>query len=187
MRTRYRTLLPSVFVALALAAGCAGTHPAPRYAWDPKADFTPLKSYAWYDGPEFQMPHGDSIIDGRFIDQRVRTAIDQGLEAKGFRRVDSPNADFLVSYRTGDTGVADQDEIQGYDWWTGYYVTSNRYEKERSIRISIRKPPNVLIWRGEITRLEGTNPDAVGRVLDREIGTLLSHFPPAPGAVPSKP
>lgn len=181
-----RSLRPAMLLFVALAAGCAGTHPAPRYAWDPKADFAPLKSYAWYDGPGFQMPHGDSIIDGRFIDERVRATVDRTLEGKGFRKVEAAKADMLVSYRTGDAGVTDQEEVQGYDWWTGY-VVGDRYEKQRSVRISIRKPPNVLVWRGEITRLEGTNPDAVGRELDREIGTLLSHFPPAPGAVPSKP
>ena len=132
------------------------------------------------------MPHGDSIIDGRFIDERVRAAVDRSLEGKGFRKVEQAKADMLVSYRTGDTGVGEQEEVEGYDWWTGY-VTGMKYEKERSIRIDISKPPNLLVWRGEITRLEGTNPDAVGRELDREIGTLLSHFPPAPGAAPSKP
>lgn len=178
--------LASALLLLVFAAGCAGTRPAPRYAWDPKADFAPLESYAWSDGPGFRMPHGDSIIDGRFIDQRVRAAVDRSLEAKGLRRVDPATADALVSYRTGDTGVADQDHIVGGDWWAGYAV-GTEYEKERSIRIDLRTPANVLLWRGQITRLEGENPDAVGRELDREIGTLLSHFPPAPGETPSKP
>jgi hypothetical protein len=132
------------------------------------------------------MPHGDSIIDGRFIDQHVRSAVDRTLEAKGFRRVDPAQADMLVSYGTGDTAVADQDRIVGGDWWAGYAVATD-YEKERAIRIDIRTPANVLAWRGQITRLEGENPDAVARELDREIGTLLSHFPPAPGETPSKP
>ena len=179
--------VPAVLLLFALAAGCAGTHPAPRYAWDPKADFGALKSYAWDDGPGFQPPHGDSIIDGRFIDERVRAAVDRTLQGKGLHKVDPAQADVLISYRTGDTGVAAQEEVQGYDWWTGYYVTGDRYEKERTIRIDIRKPPQVLVWRGEITRLEGTNPEAVGRELDREVGTLLAHFPPAAGAIPSKP
>ena len=147
--------LPSLLVLLTLAAGCTGTRPAPRYAWDPKADFAPLKSYAWSDGPGFRIPHGDSIIDGPFIDERVRGAVDRALEGKGLLRVDASKADMLVSYRTGDTGVADQDHIVGGDWWAGYAVATE-YEKERSIQIDIRSPANVLLWRGQITRLEGT-------------------------------
>ncbi len=172
------------FVLLVLAAGCAGTRPAPRYAWDPKADFAPLKSYAWSDGPGFRMPHGDSIIDGRFIDQHVRGSVDRALGARGFQRADPASADFLVAYRTGDVGVSDEDHIVGGDWWSGYAVATE-YEKSRSIRIDIRSKANVLLWRGQITRLEGENPDAVARELDREVGDLLSHFPPAPGAVPT--
>jgi hypothetical protein len=180
--SRRRLLL---LAAIAVVPACRGTHPPPRYAWDPKADFAPLKTYAWDDGPGFQPPQGDSIIDGRFIDAHVRTAVDRALEGKGFRKVDAGKADMLVSYRTGNTGVADQDRIEGGDWWAGYAVVTE-YEKERSIRIDIRNPAKMLLWRGSITRLEGENPDAVGRELDHEIRVLLGHFPPAPGATPSK-
>lgn len=183
MRQRASFLIFPLTAAIGFAY--RGTHPPPRFAWDSKADFAPMKTFAWDDGPGFQPPHGDSIIDGRFIDEYVRKAVDRTLEGKGFRRVDPAKADMLVSYRTGDTGVADQDRIEGGDWWTGYAVATE-YEKERAIRIDIRNPAKTLVWRGQIMRLEGENPDAVARELDREVGTLLSHFPPAPGATPSK-
>ena len=38
-----------------------------------------MKTYAWYEGPNFQIPHGDSIIDGQFIDRTVRQAVDESL------------------------------------------------------------------------------------------------------------
>jgi Domain of unknown function (DUF4136) len=181
-RTASRILLLLV-VASALAA-CAGTHPAPRYAWDPKADFAPLKTYAWYQGPGFQMPHGDSIIDGQFIDERVRKAVDEGLAAKGFQKVDAANASMFVSYGTGDTSVSDEVKDPNYAWLTGY--ESTMYEKSRAMTIDIRDRQKKLLWVGSITRLEGENPDAVGREIDHEIHVLLDHFPPAPGATPSK-
>jgi hypothetical protein len=173
-------LLP---VTVIFAPACAGTHPAPQFAWDPKADFTPMKTFAWYDGPGFQMPHGDSIIDGRFIDQHVRSAVDQALEKKGFQKVDAASASMFVSYGTGDTGVASEDKDPNYEWLTGYAVTM--YEKERMVTINIRNQAKKLVWRGSITRLEGENPDAAGRELNSEIGTLLDKFPPPPGAKPS--
>lgn len=173
-----------LLLVAAIFAACAGTHPAPQFAWDPKSDFAPMKTFNWYDGPGFQMPHGDSIIDGRFIDQHVRSAVDQDLEKKGFRKVDAASASMFVSYRTGDTGVASEDKDPNYEWLTGYSVAT-MYEKERMVTIDIRDQAKKLVWRGSITRLEGENPDAVARELDREISTLLNKFPPPPGARPT--
>ena len=179
MRTP-RRLLFSILAAAALAAACAGTHPAPQFVYDHKASFTGLSTYAWYDDPSFVLPHGDSIIDGHFIDQHVRTAVEADLNKKGYQKVTTGNATMYWSYRTGDTGVASEDKDPNYEWLTGYSV-STMYEKERSITIDIRDHNKKLIWRGGVTRLEGTNPDAAGKELYREIGTLLATFPPSTG------
>ena len=180
-----RRLVPSLLVAAAVwTAACAGTHPAPQFAWDPKADFAPLTSYAWYEGPGFQMPHGDSIIDGRFIDMHVRSAVDEALAQKGFQKTDAASAALLVSYGTGDTGVSDQVKDFNYAWLTGY--ENMMYEKSRLVSITMRDQSKKLIWVGSITRLEGENPEAAGREIHHEIDVLLGHFPPAPGATPSK-
>jgi hypothetical protein len=173
-----RRLLFSILAASALAAACAGTHPPPQFVYDHKARFTGLSTFAWYEDPSFTIPHGDSIIDGRFIDQHVRSAVDADLARKGFQKVTGGNATMYVAYRTGDTGVASEDKDPNYEWLTGYSV-STMYEKERSITIDIRDHAKKLIWRGGVTRLEGSNPDAAGRELDREIGTLLDKFPPS--------
>jgi len=174
----------SLLVVAAMLAACAGTHPAPRYAWDPKADFAPLKTFAWWDPPGFQPPHGDSIIDGEFLDQHIRGAVDRSLESKGMQKVDPASAQMFVSYSTGDTGVSSEVKDPNYAWLTGY--ESTMYEKSRGVQIDIRDRAKNLIWRGSITRLEGENPSAVGRELNHEVDVLLAHFPPAPGATPSK-
>jgi hypothetical protein len=83
----------------------------------------------------------------------------------------------LVAYSSGDTGVGERDEYGNYEWATGYVVATN-WEKERTVTVDIRDSTKKLIWRGSIDRLEGSNPDAVARELDREIDTLISHFPP---------
>ncbi len=183
-RITRRLVLVSFAAAAVLSAACAGTHPAPQYAWDPKADFAPLKSYAWYEGPGFQMSHGDSIIDGRFIDMHVRSAVDEALAKKGFQKTDAASASLLVSYGTGDTGVADQVKDFNYAWMTGY--ENMMYEKSRLVAITMRDQAKKPIWIGSITRLEGENPEAAGREIHHEIDVLLDHFPPAPGSTPSK-
>jgi Domain of unknown function (DUF4136) len=181
-----RRLALVLFVLLAGTAGaaCRGTHPAPVYAWDQAADFSGMKTYAWHEPPGFQVPHGDSIIDGQFIDRTVRQAVDGSLGKKGFRKVDAANASMLVSYGTGDTRVTDQVKNWNRAVLTGYENTM--YEKSRQVIIDVYDPAKTLVWQGSITRLEGENPDEAGREIRHEVDVLLSHFPPAPGSTPTK-
>ncbi len=83
---------PASSVSRAALTACRGTHPPPVYAWDQAANFSGMKTYAWYDGPGFKIPHGDSIIDGQFIDRTVRQAVDETLAKRGFQKVDEANA-----------------------------------------------------------------------------------------------
>jgi len=62
--------------ALAATLACAGK-PTVNFAYDHAASFQGLKTYAWFDDPNFQMPGGNSIVDGQFVDKRVRG---QGFE-----------------------------------------------------------------------------------------------------------
>jgi len=172
--------------AEALVAACAGTHPAPRFSWDAKQDFAAIRTFAWYEDPSFQMPHGDSIADGAFLDRHIRQAIESNLERKGYRKEAGGRADILLAYHTGQTGVASQDEYGVYDWWWFpiYVYEGSDYEKERTLVIDVRTPNKKLVWRGAIQRLEGTTDAAVAREIDRTVADLLSRFPPAPGSVP---
>ncbi len=174
--TARRTLLP-LLVVVVLVTACAGTHPPPQYVYNHKATFSGLTTFAWYVDPRFTMPHGDSIVDGEFIDQHVRASVDAALEKKGLRKVGT-DASMYVSYNTGDTGVASEDKDPDYEWLTGYSVAT-MYEKERTITINIRNSAKKLIWVGSIDRLEGENPNGVASSLNHDIETLLGHFPPS--------
>ena len=179
-----RSRLLFFLLALTIGSACRGTHPAPIYAWDQAASFSGMKTYAWYDGPDFKMPHGDSIIDGQFIDRTVRQAVDESLAKKGFQKVAEANASMYVSYGTGDTRVSDQVKDWNRAVLTGY--ENAMYEKSRQVIIDIWNPSRILVWQGSITRLEGEDPEQAGREMRHEIDVLLSHFPPAPGTAPSK-
>jgi hypothetical protein len=179
-----RATFPLLLISWAALTACRGTHPPPVYAWDQAASFSGMKTYAWYDAPGFKVPHGDSIIDGQFIDRTVRQAVDEALAKKGFQKVEEANASMYVSYGTGDTRVTDQVKDWNRAVLTGYENTM--YEKSRQVIIDIWNPSRILVWQGSITRLEGENPDEAGREMRHEIDALLSHFPPAPGSTPSQ-
>lgn len=173
----FRSLAFLAFAAALLAAGCEGTHPKPVYAFDKSANFATMKAWAWYDDPTFKVPHGDSVIDGAFLDGHIRSAIEDAMHHRGYEKVIPQKASMFVIYHTGDVGVGERDEFGNYEWWSGAVVATN-WEKERTIIIDIRNTDRKLVWRGQIARLEGQNPDAVARELNREVATLLSHFPP---------
>jgi hypothetical protein len=170
-------LLASVAALAGLALACAGTHPAPQFAWDTGTDFAAMKQFAWWDPPGFHVPHGDAIVDGTFIDQHVRAAVDRELEKKGYQKTDPAQATILVSYGTGDTGTDAEDRAQDIERWTGN-ATMTAYENQRSLTIKFRTPSKKLVWRGSVVRLEGHDPSGVGAEIDREVSELLSHFPP---------
>jgi hypothetical protein len=178
-----RRALPLLVFSLATLGACRGTHPAPIYAWDQAADFAGMKTYAWYEPPGFQVPHGDSIIDGQFIDRTVKDSVNEALGKRGFQLVPAANASMFVGYGTGDTRVSDQVKDWNVAVLTGY--ENDMYEKSRQVIIDIYSPAKKLIWQGSITRLEGEDPAQAGREMHSEIDTLLSHFPPAPGSKPS--
>ena len=55
-----KTVIRSLGIALLLSAlACAGK-PTVNFAYDKSASFAGLKTYAWYDDPNFQMPGGFS-------------------------------------------------------------------------------------------------------------------------------
>ena len=180
MRTTRRIAFPAAAAAaliLLLTLACAGTHPKPVYAWDHSANFSVMKTWAWYSDPTFRVPHGDSIIDGAFLDGHIRSAVDDALRHKGYEKVKEDNASMLVAYHTGDTGVGERDEFGDYEWWSGNVVATN-WEKERTVTIDIRSKDRKLVWRGQIDRLEGSNPEGVAKELNHEVSVLLAHFPP---------
>ena len=71
-----------------------------------------MGTYAWYADPTFVMPHGDSVIDGHFIDSAHPGRVDADLAKKGYQKVDAEHATMFVAYRTGDTGVGDRGQVR---------------------------------------------------------------------------
>ncbi len=183
--------MKSLRLGLGLAAvgcllACAGA-PKLSFAWDHEARFDQMRVFAWYDDPTFQMPHGGSIVDGRFIDEHVRKAVEEHLREKGLERSADGSADIYVAYHAGTEGVVSQDRFGSYAWWSPTIYGGAKYRKEGSLVLDVRDGGKKLIWRGIITAIVGTNPDEVARDIDKAVGDLLARFPPPPGATAPAP
>jgi hypothetical protein len=174
-----RKILVTLLAAASLTAGlaCAGK-PVVNFAYDHSVSFAGVKTYAWFDDPNFQMPGGNSIVDGQFIDRRVRAAVEKELAKKGYVKSDSGEADIYISYSTNPAGVVSQDKFGRYAWWSPTYVGGTKYQKEGSLVLDVRDRGRRLVWRGFKQAIIGTNPEAVGRDIDDAVDDLLGKFPP---------
>jgi hypothetical protein len=179
-----RTLRASaILLCLAATLACAGKNPAPDFAYDHTASFANLKTYAWFEDPTWEFPQGNSIVDGRFVDQHIRQAVNDTLKKKGFAQADAGSASFLVSYHGGSAGVMSQDKWGVYQWWNTYYVdyAGTKYRKQSTLTLDVRGADKKLIWRGVRTAMIGTNPEELAKDIDRAVSLLLGEFPPPPG------
>jgi hypothetical protein len=171
-------------LAVFLCAGafaCGPKVPPPDFAYDHTANFTNLHTYAWFDDPNWKMPGGFSVVDGRFIDEHIRGAVNANLQKKGLRLVESGDADLYVIYHTDSAGVLSQDKWGVYTWWNMAYVgyAGTKWQKQGSLVLDIRGADKKLVWRGARTALLGSNPDALAKNIDSAVNLLLASFPPS--------
>lgn len=75
-------------------------------------NFSELKSYRWHDkSSDAKDYHGNDILDGR-----IRDAVNQELQAKGFVLAESGSADFSVNY---SVTTQEKTDIRSYDTYSG--------------------------------------------------------------------
>ncbi len=105
-------------------AGCAVIQVETDY--DPAADFSGLRTYAWAPLPPKEVR--DPRKDTSFLDARIRHAVDTQLTGKGFRQVDSEadddrgdgdEADLIVTYQTSVETKTDVDTVERYETFGG--------------------------------------------------------------------
>ena len=95
-RTLSKALLPAAIAACLPMIGCE----SPGGQVSVLTGSTPLAgtTYAW---APVQSGSGDPRIDNDIMRERIRTAIDTNLAAKGYSQVDPSKAKLLVSYHVG--------------------------------------------------------------------------------------
>jgi hypothetical protein len=93
----HQALLAAVAATCLAVAGCE----SPGGKVSVLAGQTPLagSTYAW--APDAQPGSGDPRVDNDIIRDRIKTAIDTNLAAKGYRQVSSGEAKVLVAYHIG--------------------------------------------------------------------------------------
>ena len=167
--------------------------------YDPQADFSNLKTFAWIGEP--QKPTGDPRIDDNpFLESRVHTAVERELAAKGFVPATSGSPDFLVAYHVSlneKRSVQHLNDYYGYGAGWGYTYAGVRrpayyaspssstyvytYDEGTLILDIVKPEGRQLIWRGA-ARDEvrfSDKPSEEGSKLNEAVQRMLKDFPPS--------
>ena len=167
-----------VVLPIVSGAGCSGL--STSFDYDVEVDFAALSTYAWaYD---------DAAGNGSKLDfRRARTAIDERLQAAGYRLQDAA-PDFAVAI-----GFATKDRVRVRDYGTGYRYRYGGYYGTRivdideyelgTLVIDVLSPDGErLLWRGAATRTvdpDSTPEERTARIREA-VKALLTEFPPQP-------
>ncbi len=175
---------------LMLAAGCSTMQVNTDF--DPAADFSTLRTYKWMPGP--QKTTGDPRLDNEILEKRIRTAVDEQLMARGYRKQSTGAPDFMVAYHVAlrrKLAVSTMNSYYGYraDWGWSYGAgagaigaESYTYEyEEGSLVIDIvAADTRRLIWRGsaqaEVNK--AAKPEKKQAQINEAVTKMLERFPP---------
>lgn len=180
-------------IALLAALGVACSSVRTHYDFDPGADFSPWRSYAWY--PSGPPPAGTARLDSELVQRRIAAAVDRSLAAAGYTRVWSEEPDFYVNTHLSteqrlDVRTMNSMYIGGPHrrHWGGAgfggvgwsETTVDQYEEGTLVIDLVDTSTRRLVWRGSGTRRLARNPgpDQVTQRVNEAVDEILAQFPP---------
>jgi len=171
-----------VGVLLAHTAGCSSVSVNADY--DTTADFSRLKTWAWFTGPQRPNPEIDGLTDGR-----IRAAIEAELPGRGLTTAPAEAADVHVTYH-----AAVRQKIEAYPTAAGYGYGYGRgfgvagtgvdvvtYDEGTLVVDLIDPKSKNLLWRGTargVVHRDATPEERETRIRDA-VKKILAQFPPA--------
>jgi hypothetical protein len=183
-----RILRPATALIAALLAGCAAAPLMPTTDYDRTADFSAYSSFQWLRDDPLIIPDGRDPEVSPLNVQRIMTAIDRELAAKGYHK--APNresADFVVSFTVGT-----RDKIDIYDfppayngpwyWHSRYWgqgVVSGTY-REGTLAIDVfDQRTRAPVWHGRVSkRITSAVLDDTETAINEAVSAILAEFPP---------
>lgn len=157
-----------------------------RTDFDPAADFTKFKSFAFAGLAE---TNKGGIFDNSLTRKRIESAVGGELTGKGLQQVGlDQHPDLLVYYRVG---IQEKQRVEstgapgGYGWRAGYgrepgYSTVMTYEyKEGTLILDLVEPAkNELVWRATmVANLEDATQENV-ELGKQAIAKAFEQYPP---------
>ena len=177
----------TVLAAALLVSACSGI--SVNQDFRPGADFSALRTWDW-------MPGGGPSEFGQLVDDRIQSAIETQLQAKGFQKVSSGEPNFRVGFQLITEDHVDYETVNNYyggGWGTrgvyrgygGAMGTSQTYSREYTTGAIIIDFFDVgsreLVWRGsgEGKVHETATPQERQERANAAVQQILEQFPPS--------
>ena len=178
------TTTQRIALSLVLAMFLACSQFNVRSSRDPSADFTRLRTYAWL--PLDQADAADQRVLDRYLDARIRTAVDRELGAKGFRPAPSGEPDFYLNYRLStepaDAVKGGRRPFYGPGWgaWPGAETLLRESYDAGTLFLAALEPASRRgIWLGAARArlLPHISLEARAKRVDDAVHAILADFP----------
>ena len=176
--------LTNLIIAVSLAAllsSCSSLDISTDF--DPTQDFSKYKTYRWARIKE--RDPNDVLTKNLMMRKRVQTAVNKGLQEKGFEKLDRGKPDFIVFVHAGVQQRTNVYHHGGYyygGWWgpSGGYSTVSHYKQGTLVVDIVDTEEKELSWRGIASDVVQTysDPDALQEELDYVISVMLEDFTP---------
>ena len=161
--------------------GCASVSVKTDY--DQSVDFSGFKTYNW--DSDHAIP-GDALARDPILRKRIKKAVDQEFQAKGFERRDTGPVDFTVVIHAGvkeRMRVTNWGSFGWYDPWWGPYggqVDVSYYTEGTLVIDVVNDKTRELAWRGLGEGLVREYSDTEKREADirNTVMEILKSFPP---------
>lgn len=182
--------LTSLLAPLACAGLLACSTLQVSQDFDPQADFTGYRSYAWLSHEQAET--GDIRVDSPLLHQRIRTAIEDNLETRGYRPQKTGVPDFYVGYHLSLESRLDVRTINAHHGYGGYgrygrwgtvgypETRVSQYEQGTLIIDVADAGEKKLVWRGWASDRIRRNPsqeESEQKVRD-VVAKVMEQFPP---------
>lgn len=166
---RYLSLLPLLFLLACMPV---------RVDYDHRVDFNRYKTYAW----RAPMPEADweKLLREDLMVRRVAEQLDGALAARGYRKAEGGDPDFLVSFKPllRSRWVLDHQMIGRL----GHGYADFRRLPGAGIQVDfLEAGSRRVVWTGSAGRgLEGDlTPQQAERLVADTLAALIQRFPPA--------
>ncbi|MBT8120639.1 MAG: DUF4136 domain-containing protein [Gammaproteobacteria bacterium] len=173
-------------IVLIFLQGCSGITVSQDY--EQEYNFAGLKTFAWKPGDD----NGYGVAGNDLLDKRIRTAIENNLLAKSYRKVDSYTPDFFVSYHYDVAQKIKSSGLSGgiaigrssYGGFGGVGMSTGsdvRAYDQGALLIDVTVPlEDKLIWRGTARQpvSDHSSPEESTAKINETVEKTLAQFPP---------